>query len=196
MDFQEKYESGDTPWEIHRVDSHLAKIVSETPIPPCDVLDIGCGTGNDVIWLQQKGFNASGIDSSKLAVQMAQNKSRKAEVDCTFYMLDFFNDTIPGTPFDFIFDRGCFHHSTEPEKLKRFAENISQNLKEGGLWLTLTGSCDETRDGPGPPQLSVRQIVNAVEPFFEILSLISDHFDSNQGIQAKNWVCLVRKRKK
>ena len=149
-----------------------------------------------MIWLQQKGFNASGIDSSKLAVQMAQKKSRKVEVDCTFYMLDFFNDTIPGSPFDFIFDRGCFHHAPEPETLKRFAENISRNLKEGGLWLTLTGSCDETRDGSGPPQLSAQQIVNAVEPFFEILSLISGHFDSNQRVAAKCWVCLVRKRKK
>jgi len=196
VDFQEKYKNGDTPWEIHRVDSHLKKIVTEIPIPPCNVLDIGCGTGNDVIWLQQQGFRATGIDCNELAVQRARKKSRDAKADCTFYILDFFNDTIPGTPFNFAFDRGCFHYPSEPEDLKRFAANISQHLNEDGLWLTLTGSCDETREGPGPPQLSACQIIDAVESSFKILSLISDYFDNNQGIPAKNWVCLMRKRKK
>ncbi len=72
MDFQERYTSGNTPWEIHRVDSYLVKTVTETPIPPCNALDIGCGIGNSVIWLQQQGFTATGIDNSEFAIQRAQ----------------------------------------------------------------------------------------------------------------------------
>jgi methyl halide transferase len=194
MDFQEKYQKGETGWEINRVDSNLVEVVKATPIQPCNVLDIGCGTGNNVIWLQEQGFNVVGIDSSALALQRAEEKSRQAKVKCSFHLLDFFKDTLPGAPFDFVFDRGCFHHPLEDGNLQPFVENVFTNLKEGGLWLTLAGSCDETREGPGPPQISASQIVTAVEPYFEVLSLLAGHFDSNQQPRAKSWICLMRKR--
>ncbi len=194
MDFQEKYEKGETGWEINRVDRNLVDMVTATPIRPCNVLDIGCGTGNNVIWLQEQGFNATGIDSSEFAVQKAEEKSREAAVECSFHLLDFFKDTLPDTPFDFIFDRGCFHHPVEAGNFQPFAENVFNHLKDGGLWLSLVGSCDETRDSPGPPQVSATQIVTAVEPYFEVLSLLSRYFDSNQTPPAKNWICLMRKR--
>ncbi len=194
VDFQEKYQKGETGWEINRVDTNLVEVVTTTPIQPCKVLDIGCGTGNNVIWLQEQGFNVVGIDSSELALQRAEGKSSQAKVKCSFHLLDFFKDTLPGAPFDFAFDRGCFHHPPEAGNFQPFAENVFTHLKDGGLWLTLAGSCDETRDAPGPPQISAAQIVTAVEPYFEILSLLSGHFDSNQEPAAKNWVCLMRKR--
>ncbi len=196
MNFQEKYRSGKTGWEINRVDSNLVEVVASTPILPCDVLDIGCGTGNNAIWLQEQGFTVTGIDSSELAVQMAEEKSRAANVDFSCYLCDFFKDTIPGAPFDFVFDRGCFHHPPEEGKLQLFVENVFRNLKGNGVWLTLSGSCDETREGPGPPQISAKQIVGAAEPWFEILLLRAGFFDSNQDPKAKNWICLMSKRKK
>ena len=195
MNFQENYRTGNTGWEINRVDSNLVEVVNSTPILPCNVLDIGCGTGNNVIWLQEQGFTVTGIDSSELAVQMAREKSCAANVECSCYLCDFFKDSIPGAPFDFVFDRGCFHHPPKAGDLQQFAENVFRNLGENGLWLTLSGSCDEIRKGPGPPQISALQIVEAVEPWFEILSLRTGFFDSNQSPQAKNWVCLMRKRK-
>ncbi len=195
MPFQERYKSGNTPWEIHRPDCNLINMVQKTPIVPCRALDIGCGTGNNVIWLQQQGFDAIGVDSNKMAIERAREKVKDAKVDCPFYMFDFFADNIPGAPFDFAFDRGCFHHFQEHNKLNEFAEKTSLLLNTGSLWLTLAGNRDETREGPGPPQLSACQIVNAVEPSFEILSLISSHFDTDQKIPAKNWICLMKKRK-
>ena len=166
MDFQEKYEKGETGWEINRVDFNLVDVVTATPIQPCNALDIGCGTGNNVIWLQKQGFNVTGIDSSELALQRAEEKSRKANVKCSFHLLDFFKGTLPGAPFDFAFDRGCFHHPPEAGNFRPFAENVFNYLKDGGLWLTLAGSCDETRDAPGPPQISASQIVTAVGTVF------------------------------
>ena len=196
MNFQEKYRSGKMGWEINRVDSNLVEVVTSTPILPCKVLDIGCGTGNNVIWMQEQGFTVTGIDSSELAVQMAEEKSRAANVKFSCYLCDFFKDIIPGAPFDFVFDRGCFHHPPEEGDLQPFAENVFKNLKEDGLWLTLSGSCDETREGPGPPQVSAEQIVRAAEPWFKILFLRAGFFDSNQEPKAKNWICLMSKRKK
>lgn len=194
VDYQGKYEKGETGWEINRVDSNLVEAVTGTPIPPCNALDIGCGTGDNAIWLQAQGFNVTGIDSSEFAVQMAEKKSRKAGVTCAFHLLDFFRDILPDAPYDFAFDRGCFHHPPETGNFQPFVENVFKHLTDGGLWLSLLGNCDETRDAPGPPQVSASQIVTAVEPHFEILSLLSGFFDSNQRPSAKSWICLMRKR--
>lgn len=136
-----------------------------TPIVACPTIDIGCGTGNNAIWLQQHGFNVIGIDSTEIAIERAQEKACEAEADCSFYVLDFLCDDIPEAPFDFAFDRGCFHHFLEYDKLNLFANKVSQVLKDDGLWLSLVGNADETREGSGPPQLSARQIVNTVDLF-------------------------------
>lgn len=194
MVFQERYKTGNTPWEIHRPDYNLINTVERTPIAPGRALDIGCGTGNNTIWLQQQGFAAIGIDRTELAITRAREKAAAAGADCPFQVLDFLADDIPGTPFDFAFDRGCFHHFFEYDQLDEFAEKVATILVSDGLWLTLTGSADETRPGPGPPQLSGRLIVNAVEPHFKILSLKTGHFDTDQEVPARNWVCLLQKR--
>ena len=72
---------------------------------------------------------------------------------------------------------------------------MSEHLEQDGLWLSLIGSADEQRQMPGPPQRTAKDIVCAVEPYFEILSLVSSHFGSNRPVPPRAWVCLMRKRR-
>lgn len=104
------------------------------------------------------------------------------------------NNKIDGDPFDFAFDRGCFHSFDTNEERKRFALNVSLHLEKQGLWLSLIGNADEQRDGPGPPQRTAIDIVVAVEPFFKIVLLDSGYFDSNRQNPPKAWICLMQKR--
>jgi hypothetical protein len=46
----------------------------------------------------------------------------------------------------------------------------------------------------GPPKRTARDIVAAVELYFEILSLASSHFGANVPAPPRAWVCLMRKR--
>jgi methyl halide transferase len=80
------------------------------------------------------------------------------------------------------------------EDRTKFAEQVHRHLGDDGLWLSLIGNADEMRDIPGPPQRTARQIANAVEPFFEILSLVTSHFEVNLPDEPRAWVCLMRKR--
>ena len=36
------------------------------------ILDVGCGAGNHVLWLQNKGFQIKGIDTSKGAIEVCK----------------------------------------------------------------------------------------------------------------------------
>ncbi len=193
--FKKRYESGDTPWDIGKPDFNLIQTVTTMALKPCKALDIGCGTGGNSIWLSQKNFQVIGIDISEIAIQKAIEKASKSNVKCTFIVIDFLTNKIEGAPFGFVFDRGCFHSLGSYEERKRFAENVAAHLEEDGLWLSLVGSADEQRQSPGPPRRTARDIVNSVEPYFEIHSLVSSHFGSNRPDPPKAWVCLMRKRR-
>ncbi len=189
-------ERNKTPWDIGKPDFNLIEIVTKMPIKPCKALDIGCGSGDNSIWLAQHHFQVIGIDISETAIEKAREKALKAKVQCIFGVANFIKNKIEGTPFGFVFDRGCFHLFNSREERKRFAENVFNCLEKNGLWLTIVGNADEQRQGPGPPQRTARDIVNSVESYFEILSLISSHFGSNRPNPPRAWVCLMRKREK
>jgi len=193
--YKKRYKAGDTPWDIGKPDFNLIQTVSTMGIASCKALDIGCGTGDNSIWLSQQNFDVIGIDTSEAAIHKAVEKASKTNVKCPFIMIDFLTNRIEGAPFNFVFDRGCFHSLNSDEARKSFAENVAAHLEKDGLWLSLVGNADEQRDKPGPPQRTARDIVNAVEPYFEILSLVSSHFGSNSPTPPRAWVCLMRKRR-
>ena len=193
--YRERYESHDTPWDIGKPDFNLIQAVTTTPIKPCKALDIGCGTGDNAIWLSQRHFHVVAIDTSEIAIEKAREKALKAKVDCTFGVMDILTSRVKGAPFGFAFDRGCFHSLNSDKERKRFAKNVHGHLEKGGLWLSLLGNADEQRHGPGPPQRTARDIVNPVEPYFEILSLVSGTLGSNRPNPPRAWICLMRKRR-
>jgi SAM-dependent methyltransferase len=161
--WEERYRTGDTPWDIGRPDFNLIDMVTKRPIPGCKALEIGCGAGSNAVWLAQQDFEVTATDVSELAIQKAGERASDAGVDCTFLVADFLNDKVSGAPFGFVFDRGCFHSFDSDEERKQLAENVGWHLEKDGLWLSLIGSTDGPPREVGPPQRSARDIVIAVE---------------------------------
>ncbi len=62
--WNERYLTGDLPWDTGRHDSNLERIITEYCIAPCHALDIGCGHGSNAIWLAQQGFDVDATDPS------------------------------------------------------------------------------------------------------------------------------------
>jgi SAM-dependent methyltransferase len=193
--YRERYESGDTPWDIGQPDFNLIEVVTQKPVPSCKALDVGCGTGDNSIWLARNRFQVTGTDTSGIALEKAKEKASKAHVECNFMLVDFLKNKIEGAPFGFVFDRGCFHSFASENDRIRFAQNVAAHLGEAGLWLTIVGNADELRQGPGPPQRTAGDIILAVEPYFEVLSLTSSHFGSNRPNPPRAWRCLMQKRR-
>ncbi|MCB2218802.1 MAG: class I SAM-dependent methyltransferase [Bacteroidetes bacterium] len=192
--FEERYKTGNLPWDIKRPDRNLIETIREYDIAPGHALDVGCGTGDNVFWMIENGFNATGIDYSPSAIEHAREKAQTRQLNPEFYVVDVLKDKIPGAPYDFVFDRGCFHSFDKQKERNRYAANVHQVLKESGHWLSLIGSVDDGRLDFGPPKRKASEIVKAVEPYFEILSLKQSHFDSDDEVPSKIWVCLMKKR--
>jgi SAM-dependent methyltransferase len=192
--YGDRYKAGDTPWDVGKPDFNLIEVVTSHPVPPGKALDVGCGTGDNTIWLAQHGFQAVGTDFTDMAIDKAREKAAEADANCEFLVVNFLEKQIAGQPFGFVFDRGLFHSFRAAGDRVAFAEHVAGHLADGGLWLSIVGNADETRDGPGPPRRTALDIVSAVEPCFEILSLRTSHFESRSLNPPRAWQCLMRKR--
>ncbi len=90
------------------------------------VLEIGCGSGCDLLQFAKHGAIATGIDRTpkhlELARQRVGNLATVTEADAR--RLPF-----PDASFDYVYSHGVVHHSDEPEKI---VAEIFRVLRAGG----------------------------------------------------------------
>lgn len=189
--WNENYASGQLPWDTGEPEPVLVEFVTADAVTPGPTLEIGAGTGTNAIWMAERGFDVLGVDISPLAVERAHSKMEGRALRCHFAVLDFLAATPAGGPFQFVFDRGCFHVFDEPDERQRFAAQVAAVLAPGGLWLSLIGSTEGSPRDVGPPRRSAREVALAIEPALEIIELRSAEF---RGHGAKAWFCLSRQR--
>ena len=119
---------------------------------PGKVLDIGCGTGTCVTYLASKGFDAYGMDISKVAIRKARGKAQTLGVKCDLRVMDFLDVKAVSKltmTFEVLLDVGCFHSLSAQDRLS-YKESLNLVSQPGStylLWCFLRGS----RWTPGPP---------------------------------------------
>jgi len=193
--WNDRYASGELPWDTGQPEPLLVEFVNSGAVrsgavKPGQALEIGAGTGTNAIWMAERGFDVLGVDISPLAVERAQAKMEGRALRCRFAACDFLAAPPPGGPFQFVFDRGCFHVFDEPEERSIFAAQVAAALEPGGLWLSVIGSTEGPPREVGPPRRSALEVTLAVEPSLEIVELRSAEFHRD----AKAWFCLSRRR--
>jgi SAM-dependent methyltransferase len=189
--WNESYASGQLPWDTGQPEPVLVEFVASSGVKPSSTLEIGAGTGTNAIWMAERGFDVLGVDVSPLAVERARAKMDGRALRCRFAALDFLAATPPGAPFQFVFDRGCFHVFDEADERQLFAARVAAVLAPGGLWLSLIGSTEGSPREVGPPRRSAVEVTLAIEPALEVVELRSAEF---HGRNAKAWFCLSRQR--
>ena len=193
QNWEERYITGNLPWDSGRQDSSLEELIANKTISACKTLELGCGTGSNAIWLATKGFEVTATDISSEAISIARDKATKANETVNFMVMDILQESLPEEKYDFVFDRGCFH-SFDGEERDTFAKSVYTCLKPAGIWLSLIGSADSPPCEMGPPRLTAQEIASRIEPFFKIKLLKTTHFDSDQPDPPPAWACLMQKR--
>ena len=83
--YRKRYKSGNAPWDVGQPDFNLIEIVTKNPILSCKALDVGCGTGDNSMWLAHNRFQVIGTDISDIAIEKAKEKASKANIDVCEY---------------------------------------------------------------------------------------------------------------
>ena len=131
------YRRGRTRWDTGISPPELVALVEgEHALPPGKVLDLGCGTGTNSIYLARHGWDASGVDFTARALEKASEKAARAGVMVKFYRGDVtrLGDLPLRGPFDLLFDLGCFHGLT-PQGRAAYARGLAALSKPGTVFL-------------------------------------------------------------
>lgn len=132
-------------WDVGRPADELQKIVSNGRIAPCRVVDMCCGSGSDAIYLASKGFEVTAIDVAPTALAMAEKKADDAHDKVNWVLADIL--APPDLkPFDFIYDRGCYH-VVRDQNLTAYLETVRRFSHPGTKFLLLASRRDDLAAG-------------------------------------------------
>jgi cyclopropane fatty-acyl-phospholipid synthase-like methyltransferase len=116
--------------------------------PSGRAMDLGCGTGTNVITMAKYGWQVTGVDFARRAIDVARDKARKAGVDVDLIVDDVTHlSQFPG-PYDLILDIGCFHSLPQNSK-GAYIRNLKRLLSAEGTYLMYGFYQEESRSGTG-----------------------------------------------
>lgn len=97
------------------------------------VLDLTCGTGSQVFWLEKRGYEVVGSDINSNMLKIAKNKAEKEKLAIKFLKGDM--RTIQVGKFDAVITIfNAIGHLTKLD-FEQVMRNINGNLKENGLYI-------------------------------------------------------------
>jgi len=177
-------------WELDRPRPILTEFIDRGLIKKGNVLDLCCGAGTNTIYLAEKGFDVTGTDISKRAIEYAKKNSEKAAVLISFMLQSFTDLSFRDDVFDFVFDMGCFHHVKIVDR-NNFIKGICRVMKECGIYLL---TCFSYKNGSPWNHFTKKQIISLFGDYFKINEI--KHYASVEGDDMKRYFYTTFMRKK
>jgi dienelactone hydrolase/SAM-dependent methyltransferase len=189
-----RYQSGDTPWDTGFPDSELQRCHVEEKVAPCRALEIGCGTGTNTVWLAQQGFDCTGVDISSLALERARARADAAGLNVRWVAADVGALPDLGPRFGFFFDRGCYH-AVRRADVAPYLAAVERWVAPGAQGLVIAGKPREDGITGGPPAVPEQVLRAELGRVFEIVRLRTFWLDEPAGSDERwlAWSCWVRK---
>ncbi len=159
------------PWDTRTSPPELTQYLDEHP--PGRALDLGCGTGTNLLTMASYGWQVTGVEYAWRAVLIARRRFRLARVRGVLIAGDVTRVKLPGVSFDLILDMGCYHGLTSASR-GAYRSNLLRWLAPGGTFL-LYAHCRGEDHGVGIGE-------GEIEQFSTMLRLTErlDSFDSRE----------------
>jgi len=192
--WENRYQTGDLPWDTGRPSAELAAVLDSGVTQPCRALELGCGTGTNAVYLAQRGFSVTAVDLSAAAIARAQSRARDERVVVDFLVDDVCDLQASLEPFDFVFDRGCYHCARR-DNLPGFLATLERATRPGAKYLLLAGNANEQTEAPGPPRVQEHEIRAELGGLFSVDWVRPFRFEDPGGLEGPlGWACLLTRR--
>jgi SAM-dependent methyltransferase len=157
-----------THWDTNETPPEVQQAFSSGQIPAGAALDLGCGTGTNVIFMAKQGRQAIGLDFVPEAISKARKKAAEAGLNsrAQFLIADVtrLNEMdLPAT--GFALDMGCFH-GLSPQGQRSYAEGLAKALVPGGWYLLYT--LDPGKEAGISFGMTPESVKEVLEPWFDI----------------------------
>ncbi len=181
-------ESTPPPWDLGRPQPAFVRL-AEQGLLTGQLLDAGCGTGEQTLLAASSGADALGVDVSPLALEQARGKAAARGIPAAaggqigkarFEVADALSLGDLGLSFDTVIDSGLFH-VFDDDKRARYVASLASVLRPGGH-LYLMCFSDRQPGTLGPRRVSQDELRAAFSNGWTILAIQAETFAVNPGL--------------
>jgi len=184
--FESAY-AGTPPWDIGRPQPAIIRLAETNQITGW-VLDVGCGTGENLLYVAERGFVAMGIDGAPTAIKKARAKAKRRGLNAQFEVGDALNLSVPERPFDTVIDSGLFHVFSDEDR-PRFTESLGRVVRLGGTYFLMCFSDQQPGDW-GPRRVTQAEIRWTFSDGWRVDDIQPSAFETNLG-PAHAWLASI-----
>ncbi|MFO0891891.1 MAG: class I SAM-dependent methyltransferase [Isosphaeraceae bacterium] len=184
---RERFESAyleTPPWDIPGPQPAIVELQEAGAIGQA-VLDAGCGTGENALFLASRGHEVWGIDFIPTAIDRARAKAEDRGLAVHFRVGDAFALEDLGREFDTVIDCGLFHTFSDEDR-PRYISGLGAVVRPGGRVIILCFS-DEEPPGQGPRRISQRELREAFRDGWEIAEIRPASFQTTEHPEARTF---------
>ncbi|MDV2482527.1 class I SAM-dependent methyltransferase [Methanoculleus sp. Wushi-C6] len=156
MDIFDSVYQGTPPWDIGRPQKEFVDLARRGEITG-SVLDVGCGTGEHVLFFAAEGHEAWGIDAAPLAIRKAEEKAAERGLPAHFLVGNVLDLSALGRTFQTVIDSGLFHTLSDEDR-PIFAESLATVLAPGGSYFMLCFNEQNPGEYPLPRRITQKEI--------------------------------------
>jgi SAM-dependent methyltransferase len=189
-EFTDQTYAGTPPWDIGRPQGAFVRLANQGAIEG-EVLDAGCGTGENALYLAGLGHAVVGIDVVPAAIERARAKALQRGFEARFLVADALRLEGLGRMFDAVIDSGLFHVFSDEERVP-YVGSLASVLREGGRVFILCFSEREPGDW-GPRRVTERELRDAFRGDWEVERIVPERLETNLGHDAEGWLATVRR---
>ncbi|MFE3197935.1 class I SAM-dependent methyltransferase [Embleya sp. NPDC055664] len=160
------------PWDLGEPQPMVLELVREVAFRD-EVLDAGCGLGDNAIMLAGRGLRVTGIDCSATALESARERAAAAGVRVDFVQADATSLTgLDGRRFATVLDSALYHCLGDEDRHRYIAELHRVTEPEAQLHLVCwaEGSSAAARHPMGVSESNLRTTVGVLWDVREIRS--------------------------
>jgi len=187
--FTESYK-GTPPWDIGRPQRAFVRLADQGAIEGA-VLDAGCGTGENALFLAGLGHVVVGVDAVPAAIERAGAKMLEKGLQVQFLVADARRLEALGRMFDTVIDSGLFHVFSDQDRVA-YVESLASAVRGGGRVFILCFSEREPGDW-GPRRVTERELRDAFRDGWEVERIVPERLETNLGHDVEGWLATVRR---
>jgi SAM-dependent methyltransferase len=168
------YRAERPPWEIERPQPAVRRLLDAGEFHG-DVLDIGCGTGENALLLASRGLAVRGVDWAAAAIERARAKAAERDVAAAFEVADALRLGELGRSFDTVLDSALFHTFSDEARLA-YVPSLETVTTPGSTLFLLCFSELEPWGG-GPRRVTQAEIRDAFADGWVVRSIVPERYE-------------------